>query len=81
MRYINTLPYKEVFNPSHGYKFSDDNHSVFIPANELFAYNQGEVIQKAMPSVSANDREWLMTGLTPQQFEAVFRDNQDKNDE
>ncbi len=71
-RYIDTLPYTEEFKPVHGYRFSDDNHSVFVPANEMFAYNQGELMQKAMPSVSAEDREWLMTGTTPAQWHNLF---------
>ena len=72
MRYIDTLPYTEEFEPTHGYRFSDDNHSVFVPANEMFAYNQGELMQVAMPSVSAEDREWLMTGTTPSQWDNLF---------
>ena len=32
-------------------------------------------MQIAMPSVSADDREWLMTGLTPGQFDEVFQEN------
>ena len=75
MRYIDTLSYTEEFEPVHGYRFSDDNHSAFVRADELFAYRQGKLMQIAMPSVSAADREWLMTGLTPGQFDEVFQEN------
>lgn len=71
-RYIDTLPYTEEFEPVHGYRFSDDNHTVFVPADEMFTYNQGELIQNAMPSVSAEDREWLMTGITPDCWGSMF---------
>jgi len=71
-RYIDTIPYTEEFEPVHGYRFSDDNHSAFVPANEMFAYNQGELMQVAMPSVSAEDREWLMTGTTPAEWDSMF---------
>lgn len=79
-RYIDTLPYTEEFEPVHGYRFSDDNHSVFVPANEMFAYNQGELMQVAMPSVSAEDREWLMTGTTPSQWNNMFSFNMTKDE-
>ena len=70
-RYIDTLPYTEEFEPTHGYRFSDDNHSAFVPANEMFAYRQGKLMQDAMKSVSAEDREWLMTGTTPAEWDSM----------
>lgn len=66
MRYLDTIQYTEVFEPTHGYDFHDDRYSVFVPANELFAYRQGELIQHAMPSLNADDREFLMTGIIPE---------------
>jgi len=72
MRYIDTLQYKEEYEPVHQYTFFDDNYQVIVPAEELFAYRQGKLMQIAMPSVSADDREWLMTGLKPGQFDAKF---------
>ena len=80
MRYIDTLNYTEEFEPVHGYKCSDDNHSAFVPADEMFAYNQGELMQIAMPSVSDEDREWLMTGTTPSQWENLFSSNMTKDE-
>jgi hypothetical protein len=35
-------------------------YSVVVPGKELFAYRQGEFIQKAMPSVSADDRDFSL---------------------
>jgi hypothetical protein len=32
----------------------------------------GQLIQQAMPHLSADDREFLMTGITPQEWEAMF---------
>ncbi len=66
MRYLDHIQYTEVFEPTHGYNFHDDRYSVFVPANELFAYRQGELIQNAMPSLNADDREFLMTGIIPE---------------
>jgi hypothetical protein len=62
MRYLDTLQYNETFEPVHGYEFYDQYHRVFVPADELFAYRQGELIQHAMPSVSPEDRDWLLMG-------------------
>ena len=73
MRYIDTLQYKEEYKPVHQYTFFDDNYQVTVPAEELFAYRQGKLMQIAMPSVSAEDREWLMTGLTPGQFDDILK--------
>ena len=61
-RYFDTLPYNEIFEPTHGYEVYDDEHKVFVPAEELFAYQQGELIQHAMQSVSPEDRDWLLMG-------------------
>jgi hypothetical protein len=41
------------------------SYSVKVPGKELFNYRQGEYIQKAMPSVSAEDREFLISGISP----------------
>ena len=75
MRYIDTLKYKEEYLPVHQYTFFDHDHKVTVPAEELFAYRQGKLMQIAMPSVSADDREWLMTGIKAGEFEALFNDN------
>ena len=32
----------------------------------------GVLIQKAMPYLSADDREFLMTGVTPEEWDAAF---------
>jgi hypothetical protein len=47
-------------------------YSVRVPKAELYAYNQGMCIQEAMPSVSKNDREFLMSGYSPEGWKQVF---------
>lgn len=47
-------------------------YSVKIPSHELFAYRQGANIQDAMRSVSADDREFLMSGISPAGFAELF---------
>jgi len=39
---------------------------------QLEAWQGGELIQRVMPNLSADDREFLMTGSTPQEWDDVF---------
>ncbi len=47
-------------------------YSVAVPEEELFAYRQGVLIQTAMPSVSREDRHFLMDGYSPQGWLEMF---------
>jgi hypothetical protein len=47
-------------------------YSVTVPGHELFAYRQGAHIQDAMPSVPAENREFLMTGFSPEGWKATM---------
>ena len=74
----------EIFtNGRHDYvftgpcKITHKDHIVVVPANELYAYRQGEYIQKAMKSVSADDREFLMTGYSPEGWKQIMGDEED----
>lgn len=53
-------------------------YSIRVPADEWSAWKAGIVIQVAMPSVSRDDRETLLSGLTPEGFRIWFGD--DPND-
>ena len=39
---------------------------------ELIAWTLGISIQNAMPNVSAEDREFIMTGITPEERDGAF---------
>ena len=39
---------------------------------QLEAWRGGELIQRVMPNLSTDDREFLMTGSTPQEWDDVF---------
>ncbi len=45
-----------------------------IPCTEeqLLRWNSGELIQSAMPNLTPDQREFLMTGVTPEQWEEMF---------
>lgn len=78
MKYFDTLPYTETFEPTHGYTFTGpckktkQNYSVTIPADELFEFRQGLDWNKAMPSVNLGDKEFLKTGISPEGWTKLF---------
>jgi hypothetical protein len=54
--------------------FSGKVHSMEIPVTEaqIEAWQNGELIQNAMPNLTPDQREFLMTGVTPEEWEAEF---------
>lgn len=52
-------------------------YRIRVPAPEWAAWEEGAPIQVAMPSVSRDDRETLLSGLTPAGFKAWFGDDPD----
>jgi hypothetical protein len=39
---------------------------------QMREWNNGTLIQDAMPNLSDDEREFLMTGITPQEWEELF---------
>ncbi len=74
---------EEIIGNKHCYIFTGPciitkkQYTVKIPANELYDYNQGALIQEAMPSVSAPDREFLMSGISPEAFAKMFKEEEE----
>ena len=54
--------------------FSGKIHTKDIPVTELQLANweAGELIQNAMPNISADDREFIKTGITAEEWEEAF---------
>jgi rRNA-processing protein FCF1 len=43
-----------------------------VDPNQLLRYNKGEIyIQEAFPHLSADDREFIISGCTPEEFERL----------
>ena len=42
---------------------------------QIAAWKGGELIQRAMPNLSADEREFLMTGITADEWENHFGDS------
>lgn len=49
-------------------------YECWVPTQELEAWHRGEKIQLAMPSVSAEDREFLKSGISPDGWFELFGD-------
>ena len=47
----------------------DHTREIDVTQSQLDAWKGGLLIQKAMPHLSADDREFLMTGITPEEWD------------
>lgn len=45
-----------------------------ITQEQIDAYNSGKLIQDAFPHLSASDREFILTGLTDDEWDSLFED-------
>jgi len=45
---------------------------IAVTMAQLEAWRGGELIQWVMPELSNDDREFLMTGITPEEWDATF---------
>jgi hypothetical protein len=59
--------------------FSGKEHTLDVPCTkeQLDAWMQGEYIQDAMPDISADHREFILTGITPEEWENAFGNSED----
>jgi hypothetical protein len=45
---------------------------ILVTDHQLAAWQKGVLIQDAMPNLSADDREFIMTGITPEEWSGTF---------
>lgn len=59
--------------------FSGVAHTLDIPVTQeqLDDWRGGTLIQNAMPNLSPDDREFLMTGMTPDEWEDNYQGEDD----
>lgn len=43
-----------------------------VTEEQLFLWKQGRLIQKVMPHLSDDHREFLISGMTPKEFKKMF---------
>lgn len=48
-----------------------------VTQEQVDAWNNGMLIQNAMPHLSADDREFLLTGATPDEWDEAFKDEEE----
>ena len=51
-----------------------------IMYDQLCLWRDGMLIQDAMPNLSADEREFLITGITPDEWDAEFKPNVGRSD-
>jgi hypothetical protein len=54
--------------------FTNKTNSMVLDVTEeqVARWENGELIQNTMPNLSADEREFIMTGITPEQWARVF---------
>ena len=52
--------------------FIGEKYSVTVNENEYNKWVNGELIQRAMPNVSVEDREFLISGISPKGWKKTF---------
>ena len=54
--------------------FSGNTNSMEIEVTQeqLSSWENGTLIQNAMPNLSADEREFIMTGITPEEWDSAF---------
>lgn len=80
MAYFQTSNVKceEKFEPEHCYVFTGkcittgEEQTVAVRAPDLYKYNQGELMQNCFPYLHADDREWLISGLSGKGWDKLF---------
>ena len=49
-----------------------NTREIDVTYNQLDRWQGGELIQVAMPHLSADDREWIKTGITSESWNEMF---------
>ena len=68
----------ETFEPYHQYHFTGQciitgkEVTVSVKGDELFNYRQGGYIQNTLVSNNADEREFLMSGISPDGWDKTF---------
>lgn len=82
---IDQLQYTETYEGGHKYHYTGKcrvtgkQWTVSVPGQELHQYRRGKLIQEAMPSLSTEDREFLITGISPEGWQQKFGDKYEQD--
>lgn len=53
-------------------KMSGKQQVVTVNGADLFKYRQGEFIQNAFPYLSDDQREWMISGMSGEEYDKLF---------
>lgn len=53
---------------------TNERYSVVITAEQHKSWHRGDYIQDVCPELTADEREFLISGFTPAEFEVMFSD-------
>lgn len=59
--------------------FTGKEHTMDLPVTpeQIDKYNKGALVQHAFPDCTPEQREFLMTGITPDEWKAEFPDDEE----
>jgi len=49
-----------------------NNMDIDVTSEQLEAYHTGTLAQNAFPNLTADEREFIMTGITPDEWDETF---------
>jgi hypothetical protein len=52
-----------------------------VTEEQILAWQSGELIQNAMPQLSADDREFVKTGITGEEWDQLFGGSEEAEEE
>lgn len=52
-----------------------------VTAEQIFRWQKGELIQNAMPQLTPDEREFIKTGITPDEWNDAFGTMDDEGDQ
>ena len=55
----------------------ETSREIDVTEAQLRSWQNGALIQNAMPNLSADEREFIMTGITPEEWDETFCDGED----
>lgn len=48
-----------------------------VTASQLYNWENGMLIQEAMPNLSKDDREFILSGLTPEEWDTLLNEGEE----
>ena len=54
------------------FSVNTNSMEIEVTQEQLSSWENGTLIQNAMPHLSADEREFIMTGITPEEWDSAF---------